>query len=739
MCETFERNIMKKTARLSFLLALFILSSIHLYAAISWATITTNAAFGQREYHNMLCFDNRLWVMGGYDPYHGTYYNSVYYSYDGKNWTYAGALPFAGREKMGAVVFNGKMWVAGGMNDTGYPNYYVNTFNDVWSSSDGVNWTMTSANALGSGLHSFPMVSYNGEMWTIGGSNGSIGEPDVHHSADGVTWTLAPGGVLNRYGAGGAAFKNQLWAVAGYNGIAWVDNTVSSVDFSSSGATNFYDYRITDGYSRQYPAMANYDGKLWMIGGEYGDTYSSVTGTVWNFEGTQPWSTEADVHSEAPVFDDRMWISSPAYVTNFKYVYYSQKITLETALDNAGITCSTGSGSYADCFGQTRVSYYGGDAVKTGKVGPFGVSEFSTTLFPGNASFYWKVSSQASADYLNFYIDNVKQTGISGNQDWAQYSFTIPGGNGHVLSWRYEKDGSIDEGFDCGWVDKFTYVQFTPTVTPTITKTFSVSPTSTVTRTFTPTFTVTPTYTVTQTATVTNTPSITQTVTETATGTVTQTITETATATVTCTITGTATPTATASITRTITQTVTPTVTATITGTITPSVTRTVTRTVTPTQTCTSTRTATPTITMTATPSFTRTVTSTATDTPVSTWTVTPTETPTWTVSQTVTVTATYTATPVAKMMTGKNLINLSLDEKLVIYGNNLLPQGKSVELFVYNVLGKLVYYREYADNTEALEWDGKNNYGEKCGAGVYMIKIRAGNFRETLRVAVVK
>jgi len=71
--------------------------------------------------------------------------------------------------------------------------------------------------------------------------------------------------------------------------------------------------------------------------------------------------------------------------------------------------------------------------------------------------FHWKVSSEQDSDYLEFYIDEVRQDRISGEVDWTQKSYSINSGI-HTLKWRYVKDSSGEDGDDCGWVD---FVQWT--------------------------------------------------------------------------------------------------------------------------------------------------------------------------------------------------------------------------------------------------------------------------------------
>ncbi|MCP5046210.1 MAG: hypothetical protein GY940_03500 [bacterium] len=69
-----------------------------------------------------------------------------------------------------------------------------------------------------------------------------------------------------------------------------------------------------------------------------------------------------------------------------------------------------------------------------------------------SVKFYWKVSSEATYDFLRFYIDGVLQNSISGTVAWTQKSYTVSSGS-HTLKWTYDKDGSVSTGSDAGWVD----------------------------------------------------------------------------------------------------------------------------------------------------------------------------------------------------------------------------------------------------------------------------------------------
>ena len=126
-------------------------------------------------------------------------------------------------------------------------------------------------------------------------------------------------------------------------------------------------------------------------------------------------------------------------------------ITLSEALDT-NLNLTTGGG--ANWFSQTDTAFSGGDAARSGNVADNQESFLQTTVNgTGTISFYWKVSSEADYDFLEFYIDGVIQDQISGLVDWQQKTYEITNSGPHILEWRYVKDVSLAENDDCGWLD----------------------------------------------------------------------------------------------------------------------------------------------------------------------------------------------------------------------------------------------------------------------------------------------
>ena len=93
-------------------------------------------------------------------------------------------------------------------------------------------------------------------------------------------------------------------------------------------------------------------------------------------------------------------------------------------------------------------------------------SDYSATLTvnvlaAGNLTFMYKVSSEISSsgtmyDKLTFYMDNQEKGQWAGNVDWTEFSQPVTTGT-HTFKWSYSKDGSINSGDDCAWIDNIVF------------------------------------------------------------------------------------------------------------------------------------------------------------------------------------------------------------------------------------------------------------------------------------------
>jgi hypothetical protein len=219
-------------------------------------------------------FNNKMWVVGG-DCLTGHYQPDVWSSSDGANWTRATAnAPWGQRNLHVTMVHDGKIWVMGGQTNpefvSGVP---VAFYNDVWNSSDGVNWTQVTAHAAWSPRGMIQgTFEFNGRMWLVGGGTyDTSGYPRLYYnevwsSTDGLDWrkdTTAPWAVRQYQSVG--VFDNKIWVMAGGNGTTSGYNR-NDVWYSSDGV-NWTELPNTPWGPRHAPTLFTYNNHMYITGG----------------------------------------------------------------------------------------------------------------------------------------------------------------------------------------------------------------------------------------------------------------------------------------------------------------------------------------------------------------------------------------------------------------------------------------------------------------------------------------
>jgi subtilisin family serine protease len=124
----------------------------------------------------------------------------------------------------------------------------------------------------------------------------------------------------------------------------------------------------------------------------------------------------------------------------------------------------------ADWFVTTTDAYEGTQSVRSGVITHYEGSVLSVTvdvLAAGNIEFYYKVSSETNYDYLHFAIDGAQQGSWSGTVPWTLGSYAVSAGT-RTFTWTYDKDGSVNTGSDCAWIDFVVFPTITPPAYPSV-------------------------------------------------------------------------------------------------------------------------------------------------------------------------------------------------------------------------------------------------------------------------------
>jgi hypothetical protein len=204
-----------------------------------WTQTAAAAPWAARCGAGGAVFKNKMWIIGGTEQYYygddGSLLNDVWSSSDGVTWEPATLnAPWSPRAYHQVLAFDDKLWVLGGGSYT--PGLW--SLNDVWNSSDGVTWTKVAEHAPWDSRIWFSAEVYDDRMWILGGSTagGTWLRNEVWSSGDGTTWTqLQTDAVWTpRHEMSTYVFQNKLWLVGGYD-VAHLVNDVWRLDGVISG------------------------------------------------------------------------------------------------------------------------------------------------------------------------------------------------------------------------------------------------------------------------------------------------------------------------------------------------------------------------------------------------------------------------------------------------------------------------------------------------------------------------
>jgi len=186
-----------------------------------WTLATDHANWSPRCAAAIVNFQGKMWILGGTTEYYygdsTSLLSDVWSSEDGKNWTLETAnAGWAPRAYHQAIVLNDKIYVMGGGNYD--PTYWG--YNDVWSSEDGVHWEEETSSAPWHDRIWFSSFVYRDQMWVTGGwsNHPYTNWPDIWHSKDGKRWTeLKTDGPKwkERHEHSAFIFQDKIWVAGG--------------------------------------------------------------------------------------------------------------------------------------------------------------------------------------------------------------------------------------------------------------------------------------------------------------------------------------------------------------------------------------------------------------------------------------------------------------------------------------------------------------------------------------------
>ena len=175
----------------------------------TWRRVVDRAPWTPRRNALVTVFNHRLWLFGGAessgfrDVTPRRSYRDVWQSDDGVTWKRVPTILPESEEQV--VVFKQRLWLLGKAG--------------AWSSADGINWTSQGSGPPFSDRRAYGAVVYNDKIWLFGGIRGDTTTNEVWSTADGITWVRersAPW--YPRGGAYSVVFGGKLWIYGGKTG-----------------------------------------------------------------------------------------------------------------------------------------------------------------------------------------------------------------------------------------------------------------------------------------------------------------------------------------------------------------------------------------------------------------------------------------------------------------------------------------------------------------------------------------
>jgi hypothetical protein len=150
-----------------------------------WETVAEKSNLPQRVFYGTVLFDNKIWMLGGYDG--KRYLNDVWNSADGVHWNLvAKNAPWSPRTASVLTVFKGELWLLGGGAIDGDKEINPDSEREVWVSRDGKSWRAVETN-LKRKWRGTPVV-FDGKLWLVGANRGGTFESAVWMTEDGSKW-----------------------------------------------------------------------------------------------------------------------------------------------------------------------------------------------------------------------------------------------------------------------------------------------------------------------------------------------------------------------------------------------------------------------------------------------------------------------------------------------------------------------------------------------------------------------
>ncbi|MCA1623960.1 MAG: hypothetical protein LC778_09205 [Acidobacteria bacterium] len=177
-----------------------------------WEALAEKSNLPDRVFYGSVVFNGKIWLLGGFDG--KDYFNDVWNSSDGVRWTKVSERAAWSPRNIGsAVVFKNRIWIIGGGVIDGEPSNNPKSNSEIWSSADGINWTLVTDKSNISALGT-PIV-FDEKLWLVGANRDGNFARSSLVTNDGVTWREESAPWSPRGAVAAWVFDNKLYITGG--------------------------------------------------------------------------------------------------------------------------------------------------------------------------------------------------------------------------------------------------------------------------------------------------------------------------------------------------------------------------------------------------------------------------------------------------------------------------------------------------------------------------------------------
>ena len=311
------RNLMNSLLLIAFTTTVFAQQE-----PINWVLESDSVAWQPRDSQGEVVYKNHLWIFGGWFSSQKAAPRDVWKSADGKNWDLVTRqAPWIHSDLPMSIVFKDKMWMMGGWYNGRLEGH--GSGNEVWSSSDGEQWKLETKAAGWSPRAAGALVIFKDKMWVLGGIGNyffSKGDEtlsnDVWSSSNGKDWELvtANAGWAPRAYHQAIVFNDKIYVFGGGNYLPEYKG-YNDVWCSSDGENWEQVTSSAPWHDRLWFSSVVYRGRLWLMGGWSNHPYKNWNDVWYTSDGKEWQQLKSDVvwegrheHS-AFVFNDKIWVT----------------------------------------------------------------------------------------------------------------------------------------------------------------------------------------------------------------------------------------------------------------------------------------------------------------------------------------------------------------------------------------------------------------------------------------------